>query len=80
MATPILIGLGIATAAYGSRSLIMAYKTHGHHLSKIKFPSVNMAGLGALGANAKYYRGGFETKMSRREALLVLGLRYCHHL
>ena len=25
-------------------------------------------------ANSKYYRGGFEAKMSRREAALILGL------
>lgn len=27
-----------------------------------------------------YYRGGFEPKMTKREAALVLGVRYVHTL
>ncbi|KAF8568958.1 translocase of the inner mitochondrial membrane 14 isoform d [Paragonimus westermani] len=30
-------------------------------------------------SNSKYYRGGFEAKMSRREAALILGVRYFVH-
>lgn len=32
-------------------------------------------GVGALGK--AYYKGGFEPKMNRREAALILSLRYC---
>ena len=34
--------------------------------------------VGALGK--AYYKGGFEPKMNRREAALILQLRYCHLL
>lgn len=64
MATPLIVGIGVAAAAFGSKLAIQAYKQHGHKLASISLP------VGSI-----YYRGGFEAEMTKREALLILGLR-----
>ncbi|KAI8868705.1 chaperone J-domain-containing protein [Ramicandelaber brevisporus] len=60
MATPLLVGLGIAGAAVAGRYALKAYQRG--------------AG-GAIAAASKYHKGGFDTKMNQREAALILGLR-----
>ncbi|CAG8514527.1 3061_t:CDS:2 [Funneliformis caledonium] len=62
MSTPIIIGLGIAVAATAGRFAIKAAQ-------KYK-PSIS----GSIGTS-RYYKGGFDTKINKREAALILGLR-----
>mmetsp|Transcript_1740 Transcript_1740/g.2667 ORF Transcript_1740/g.2667 Transcript_1740/m.2667 type:complete len:114 (+) Transcript_1740:177-518(+) len=62
MATPLLVGLGIAAAAYAGRFVVTAiknYKPRG----------------GILPKGTKSFPGGFESKMNRKEAALILGVR-----
>lgn len=62
MATPILIGCGIAAAAFSARLGLNALK---------RYRSLP----GQLSPSGKaYYKGGFEQKMNRREAALILQL------
>ncbi|PNS20053.1 hypothetical protein CAC42_5503 [Sphaceloma murrayae] len=58
MAVSILAaGVGVATAAFFGRVGLVAWRRH-------------RAGAGSLGR--AFYKGGFEQKMSRREATLIL--------
>ncbi|KRY71395.1 Phosphatidate phosphatase LPIN3 [Trichinella pseudospiralis] len=63
----ILAGLGIATAGILGR---LAVKYGKQMTSKLKNQLDAIPG----GAFSKYYQGGFEKKMTRREAFLILGL------
>ncbi|KAI5838753.1 hypothetical protein DFP73DRAFT_563119 [Morchella snyderi] len=64
MSSAILIGCGIAGAALAGRIGLQALK-------KYKAAS----GAGVAGAFGKaFYKGGFEPKMNRREAILILQL------
>ncbi|KAF9091753.1 DnaJ sub C member 15 [Mortierella sp. AM989] len=68
MSTPFLIGVGIAGAAYGTRIALRTWELHGAKIiAAIPRP-------GTIGAG-KYYKGGFDAKMDKREAALVLGLK-----
>ncbi|KAG0001643.1 DnaJ sub C member 15 [Entomortierella chlamydospora] len=68
MSTPLLIGVGIAGAAYGTKIALRTWELHGAKImAAIPRP-------GTIGAG-KYYKGGFETKMDKREAALILGLK-----
>ncbi|KAI8910690.1 putative mitochondrial DnaJ chaperone [Powellomyces hirtus] len=60
MASAILIGAGIAAAAIVGRAAIKA--------------SSRVGGAGGIGGKS-FIRGGFESKMTRREAALILGIR-----
>jgi DnaJ family protein C protein 19 len=62
MATVVAYGVGIAAAAFlGRAGLVALRKSRG--------------ASGAVGAMGKaYYKGGFEPKMTRKEAALILGL------
>ncbi|XP_027197343.2 mitochondrial import inner membrane translocase subunit TIM14 [Dermatophagoides pteronyssinus] len=62
----ILAGLALAAIGYGGRALMRSSKIIGDTLSK-SIPS-------SAFSNNKYYRGGFEPKMTRREAGLILGI------
>ncbi|KAI9012260.1 hypothetical protein DFJ74DRAFT_771667 [Hyaloraphidium curvatum] len=64
MTTAILIGAGVAAAAAAGKMALNMYKGKG-------------AGAGAAGlfGGNKFYRGGFEGKMTKREAALILGVR-----
>lgn len=66
MATPFLVGISVAASAYAARGLMVAYKHNKHRI-----PSIT-----SLVTQQGYYRGGFEPSMSKREATLILGLRY----
>jgi len=58
-----LAGLGIAGAAFGARFLMHSFKQFQKHASKLPKSPLFTA----------YYKGGFDPKMSRREAGLILG-------
>ncbi|KAL8872838.1 MAG: hypothetical protein Q9174_001600 [Haloplaca sp. 1 TL-2023] len=59
MSTALAVGLGVAAAAFLGRAGLVAYrKSRGQ--------------VGALGK--AFYKGGFEPKMNRREASLILQL------
>merc|ERR1712080_88895 len=68
MTSLIISGLGIAGAAYAGRFALRAAK-------KVDWMKVKKAipDLPDLSLNA-YYKGGFDAKMSKREAALVLGV------
>ncbi|KAF9918701.1 DnaJ sub C member 15 [Lobosporangium transversale] len=68
MTTPLFIGIGIAGAAYGTKVAMRAWQLHGTRIMAA-IPRPDTIGAG------KYYKGGFEAKMDRREAALILGLK-----
>ncbi|KAL4881124.1 hypothetical protein BJY04DRAFT_65282 [Aspergillus karnatakaensis] len=59
MASTLAVGFGIATAAFLGRAGLVAYRR-------------SKGGVNALGK--AYYKGGFEPRMNRREASLILEL------
>lgn len=59
MATPIIAGLTVAAAALAGRYGIQAWQSF-----KARPPKPR-----------RYYEGGFQQKMTRREAALILGIR-----
>ncbi|XP_029718812.2 mitochondrial import inner membrane translocase subunit TIM14 [Aedes albopictus] len=68
----ILAGLGLAALGFGGRALLRqmpnaASKMQEAIQSLPKFDAESMA-------NSKYYRGGFDPKMNKREAALILGV------
>ncbi|XP_058449840.1 mitochondrial import inner membrane translocase subunit TIM14 [Malaya genurostris] len=68
----ILAGLGLAALGFGGRALMRqmpnaASKMQEAIQSLPKFDAESMA-------SSKYYRGGFEPKMNKREAALILGV------
>lgn len=65
MATPIIIGMATAGAAYASRALVLALGRSG---------GARVAGAAAP-RFPRAFAGGFENEMTRNEAQLVLGVR-----
>ncbi|XP_037542154.1 dnaJ homolog subfamily C member 15 [Nematolebias whitei] len=65
--TLIAVGLGVAAAGFAGRYAFHLWKPLGQVFSETvkKMPS---------SAFSSYYKGGFEQKMSRREASLILGI------
>ncbi|KAK2905823.1 dnaJ homolog subfamily C member 15 [Channa argus] len=65
--TLIAVGLGVAAAAFAGRYAFQLWKPLGEAFSETvrKMPS---------SAFSSYYKGGFEQKMSKREASLILGI------
>ena len=63
MATPLAIGVGIAVTATAGR---FAYKAFQKYAQTPRLAS---------SVSSKFYKGGFDAKMNRREASLILGLR-----
>lgn len=63
--TAILVGLGIAASAFGARMAIRTFQ-------RIK-------GGSGSGFTA-FYKGGFEDRMTKKEAALILGVRYFVYL
>ncbi|KAJ8031215.1 Mitochondrial import inner membrane translocase subunit TIM14 [Holothuria leucospilota] len=61
--TVIVAGLGIAAAAYLGRVALQAGRIVEQNAHKIPKPSFS-----------SYYKGGFEPKMTKREASLILGV------
>lgn len=62
MTTPILIGFGIAGIALGARAVRITYQRLG-------------MGGGSLAYAKRFYDGGFDSAMTKREAALILGCR-----
>ena len=65
MTSLMLAGLGIAAAAFGTRFLMQSFKQIQKHASNLPKSPLFTA----------YYKGGFDPKMTRREAGLILGER-----
>ncbi|XP_068148475.1 mitochondrial import inner membrane translocase subunit TIM14 isoform X1 [Drosophila tropicalis] len=68
----ILAGLGVAAVGFAGKHLVrrmpqMTTKFNEALKNLPKFDAESMA-------NSKYYKGGFEPKMSKREAALILGV------
>ncbi|CAH1452163.1 mitochondrial import inner membrane translocase subunit TIM14-3 [Lactuca sativa] len=62
MATPLMTGLAVAAAAYAGRYGIQAWQAF-------------KARPASPAAFRKFYQGGFQPQMTRREAALILGVR-----
>eukprot|EP00914_Ancora_sagittata_P028081 GHVO01055159.1.p1 GENE.GHVO01055159.1~~GHVO01055159.1.p1 ORF type:complete len:111 (-),score=15.91 GHVO01055159.1:56-388(-) len=67
MTNLVLVGLGLAAAGVAGRYAVRYGKTAGDALKK---------GMDSIpgGLTSKYYKGGFDGKMSKREASLILGV------
>ncbi|XP_013881904.1 dnaJ homolog subfamily C member 15 [Austrofundulus limnaeus] len=65
--TLIAVGLGVAAAGFAGRYAFQLWKPFGQVISETvkKMPTSTFS---------SYYKGGFEQKMSRREASLILGV------
>ncbi|XP_066262062.1 mitochondrial import inner membrane translocase subunit TIM14-like [Euwallacea similis] len=67
----ILTGLGLAAMGFGARYVLRqlpnATKTFTEAMK-------NLPKFEESAANSKYYKGGFDQKMNRREAALILGV------
>ncbi|KAL6526066.1 hypothetical protein OROHE_015590 [Orobanche hederae] len=61
MASPLIVGLAVAAAAYASKYGVRVWQEF-----KIRPPTARMR---------KFYEGGFQPKMTSREAALILGVR-----
>ncbi|XP_069689661.1 mitochondrial import inner membrane translocase subunit TIM14 [Periplaneta americana] len=68
----ILAGLGLAAVGFAGRYILRAVPGVSQKMSEAmkSFPKLDSASF----ANSKYYKGGFEPKMTRREASLILGI------
>ncbi|XP_069745794.1 dnaJ homolog subfamily C member 15-like isoform X2 [Narcine bancroftii] len=65
--TLIVVGLGITAAAFAGRQAFLLWKP----LQQMILETVRMIPSPSLSA---YYKGGFEAKMSKREACLILAV------
>ncbi|XP_069495342.1 dnaJ homolog subfamily C member 15 [Ambystoma mexicanum] len=65
--TLVAVGLGVAAAAFAGRYAFHLWKPLGQVIAETakKFPASSLS---------SYYKGGFEQKMNRREASLILGV------
>ncbi|KAL4441820.1 hypothetical protein ABPG77_003736 [Micractinium sp. CCAP 211/92] len=59
MTTPLVAGLAVGAAAYGARTALQAFQAW-----KTAGPRMR-----------QFYKGGFQSEMTRREAALILGVR-----
>jgi len=70
--TAIIVGIGIAAVGFAGRYAVRvaphAAKTMEEAMKTM--PAVDSAAW----ANSKYYKGGFDSKMNKREAALILGV------
>uniref|UniRef100_UPI00398F0B61 dnaJ homolog subfamily C member 15-like n=1 Tax=Pristiophorus japonicus TaxID=55135 RepID=UPI00398F0B61 len=65
--TLIAVGLGVAAAAFAGRHAFRLWKP-------LQQTIVEMAGTITNPSYSTYYKGGFEAKMNKREASLILGV------
>ncbi|KAI9787334.1 MAG: mitochondrial import inner membrane translocase subunit TIM14 [Candelina submexicana] len=63
MTTVVAVGVGVAAAAFLGRAGLVAVRKY----------KGGVTGAGALGR--AFYKGGFEPRMNRREAALILQLK-----
>ncbi|CAH1401537.1 unnamed protein product [Nezara viridula] len=70
--TVILAGLGLAAMGYVGKFALRAAPTFTQKVSEAMktMPRLDTEAF----ANSKYYKGGFDPKMSKREASLILGV------
>ncbi|XP_015602177.1 mitochondrial import inner membrane translocase subunit TIM14 isoform X2 [Cephus cinctus] len=70
--TAIVAGLGIALVGYAGRYVIRSMPILSQKVAEAvkSMPRLDSQSL----ANSRYYKGGFEPKMTRREASLILGV------
>ena len=61
MTSLMLAGVGVAASALAARFILLSFRRVRGSAAKVSSPFT------------AYYRGGFEPKMSRREAGLILG-------
>ncbi|XP_063224413.1 mitochondrial import inner membrane translocase subunit TIM14 isoform X1 [Bacillus rossius redtenbacheri] len=66
----ILTGLGLAAVGFAGRYVLRVAPAMSQRLSE----AVKSLPTGQSFASSKYYRGGFEPKMTKREASLILGV------
>lgn len=66
----ILAGLGLAAVGFAGRYIMRRSPQWTKNLSEAMKLLPNSESL----ANSKYYRGGFDPKMNKREASLILGV------
>ena len=69
----ILAGLGLAVAGYAGR-YIARKSPHFMQQAEQTMKSIPNLASSEAWANSKYYKGGFEAKMTKREAALILGV------
>ncbi len=71
-----MIGLGMATVGVIGRTIIKNAPTMAKNLEQklASMPKANFDSLTSAFTDNKYYKGGFEAKMTRREAALILGI------
>uniref|UniRef100_A0A4W5P697 DnaJ (Hsp40) homolog, subfamily C, member 19 n=1 Tax=Hucho hucho TaxID=62062 RepID=A0A4W5P697_9TELE len=67
----VAVGLTLAAAGFVGRYAMQAMK----HMEPQMKQAMHSFPKSAFGGG--YYRGGFDPKMNKREASLVLGVRYC---
>ncbi|CAF3626439.1 unnamed protein product [Rotaria socialis] len=67
MSTAVAIGIGLTVVGFAGRYIARHGKTIAENLTKT-------TGVLAEGLSSKYYKGGFDPKMNRREAALILGI------
>jgi len=72
MSTAVVVGLSLAAVGFTGRYLIRHSKVIVENLTKT-------SGILAEGLSSKYYKGGFDPKMNRREAALILGVSPTAH-
>ncbi|XP_068216543.1 mitochondrial import inner membrane translocase subunit TIM14-like [Palaemon carinicauda] len=68
----IIAGLGMATIGFGARFVLRTMPNLGKKMADAvgTFPKLDSKSL----ANSKYYKGGFDPKMTKREASLILSV------
>nr|CAH0113434.1 unnamed protein product [Daphnia galeata]SVE76805.1 EOG090X0MNL [Daphnia longispina] len=71
MSSAIIVGLGLAAVGFAGRTLLRSAPAMTTKFNEIikQFPMDTESLLGS-----KYYKGGFDAKMSKREASLILGI------
>nr|SVE76182.1 EOG090X0MNL [Daphnia hispanica] len=67
----IVVGLGLAALGFAGRTILRSAPTMTTKFNEIlkQFPMDSESLLGS-----RYYKGGFDAKMSKREASLILGI------
>ncbi|XP_011505948.1 PREDICTED: mitochondrial import inner membrane translocase subunit TIM14 isoform X2 [Ceratosolen solmsi marchali] len=68
----ICLSIGIAVIGYAGRYIVKRLPNISEKMAETlkNMPQLNSQSM----ANSKYYKGGFEQKMTRREAGLILGV------
>jgi len=74
MASAVIVaGLGVAALGFSARFVLKTIPAMSQTLAKT-IPKID-GQVNQAFANSKYYKGGFDEKMGKREAALILGVR-----